>query len=197
MAGWTCPDREVIAWDGTIQARLFRGDGSGLSNVAGVVFPLAIASGGTASTTAADARVALNVAVSAAIINAVYPLAIASGGTASTTAGDARTSLNVPASAAYTLWTTDRAGFSGASALALTYGSTYPIAITSGGTNAITSAAALSNLGIAQSGSLQTTLNDQSTSAASFYAPILYNTTSLGITASNYPIGSVLLVYTN
>ena len=27
MAGWTCPDRELIVWDGTIQAKRFIGAG--------------------------------------------------------------------------------------------------------------------------------------------------------------------------
>ena len=34
MAGWSCPDREVIEWEGTIKARNgFEGDGSRLTNI--------------------------------------------------------------------------------------------------------------------------------------------------------------------
>lgn len=32
MAGWTCPDKELIIWDGTLQADKFIGAGSGTSD---------------------------------------------------------------------------------------------------------------------------------------------------------------------
>lgn len=32
MAGWTCPDNELIEWDGTIKAKRFTGDGSAITN---------------------------------------------------------------------------------------------------------------------------------------------------------------------
>lgn len=35
MAGWTSPDRDLIDWDGTIRAKKYIGDGSGLTGVAG------------------------------------------------------------------------------------------------------------------------------------------------------------------
>ena len=47
----------------------------------------------------------------------------------------------------------------------------------------------------ATSGSLQTTTSDQSTSGAAFYAGIVYNTTSAGLTAGSFAIGSLLVVY--
>lgn len=162
----------------------------------------------------------------------VFPLAIASGGTAADTSGAARQNLGVPQSGAYVLWTDDRAGYSGADALTLTYGTAYPLIIASGGTNATTAGDARTNLnvresgsitsvafplressggtasttsgaarlilGIANSGSLQTTTSDQSLSSSAYYAPILFNPdTSAGITASNYPIGSILVVYSS
>lgn len=61
------------------------------ASAASIALPLPVASGGTASTTAADARTALGLAL---------PLPIASGGTASTSASAARTALGLGTDAA-------------------------------------------------------------------------------------------------
>ena len=34
MAGWTCPNNELVEWDGTIKAKSYRGDGSQLTGIA-------------------------------------------------------------------------------------------------------------------------------------------------------------------
>jgi hypothetical protein len=33
MAGWTCPDNDLIDWNGTLRAKTFRGDGSQLTGI--------------------------------------------------------------------------------------------------------------------------------------------------------------------
>src|SRR3990167_7530280 len=36
MAGWTCPDKDLQIWDGTLRAKKFQGDGNELSGISGV-----------------------------------------------------------------------------------------------------------------------------------------------------------------
>lgn len=136
---WSYPtnrDREAN-WDGTISAVRFLGDGSlltGISAASTTMFPLAVASGGTAGITSAEARMNLSVAVSSSIINLVYPLAIASGGTASSTAADARVELGVAASNANQTIAYPLAAASGGTGTTAPLQVVYPLAIASGGT---------------------------------------------------------------
>ncbi len=70
-------------------------------STAGLTLPLAVAHGGTGSTTAADARTALSVAKSGAnsditsLTGITTPLSLAQGGTNAATASDARTQLGL------------------------------------------------------------------------------------------------------
>ena len=144
---WTSAGAKWEKWNGSSWgnlSNLYAINISGTaSNVTGTV---AIANGGTGSTTAAAARTALGLgalATQSAVDNADWSgtaLAIANGGTGATTAAAARTALGLGALA--TQGAVDNADWSGAA-----------LAVANGGTGATTAAAARTALGL---GSLAT-----------------------------------------
>lgn len=169
MSGWNYPDRELAEWNGTIKAlNGFVGDGSRLTNLPSgtEADPIFMAASGAINSNINLASSAFYVA-SAALSNNIN---LASA--ALYVASAALTSNINLASAAYYTHAADTSDPHGAT---------------------LTQTGILSS-GVASCALVKITA-DFTASAALYVPGFIYNTTSGGITASNYPIGTFLAVY--